>query len=103
MKDKSLFAFAGIWDTIKEGEKEIITFSIITTEPNDLIKPVHDRMPLILHINDAQKWLDTPLIDLLNPYESEKLKMYQISKKINSTKNDGVELIRPITTLDAYS
>jgi putative SOS response-associated peptidase YedK len=54
MKDAELFAFAGLWDSWKDKEtgKALETYTVITTDPNDLMEPIHNRMPVILHRQD---------------------------------------------------
>ncbi len=100
LKNEEPFAFAGIWDDWKkpEGDK-LITFTIITTMANELMKPMHDRMPVILHRTDESKWLDPELIDLdslvtlLIPYPSDLMKAYEVSMIVNSPKNDSPQCI----------
>ena len=59
MKDAELFAFAGLWDSWKDKEtgKALESYTVITTDPNELMKPIHNRMPVILHRQDYDKWL----------------------------------------------
>ena len=79
-KDEPIFSFAGLWETWT-GPKgyPIETCTIITTEPNDLIKPIHHRMPVILHHERYTDWLDTKnknmknLRKILIPYSSEQM------------------------------
>lgn len=74
--------------------------SIIVTESNDLIRPIHDRMPVILHPSDYDTWLDakitTPeeLIPLLKPYPSSEMETYPVSTAVNNPRNDGPDLIK---------
>jgi putative SOS response-associated peptidase YedK len=94
-----MFAFAGIWDSCKNSNGQVIhTFSIITTEPNELVKQVHDRMPAILNKAHEEDWLDEAadkeyLHSMLQPYNSELLKMYPVSSLTNSPKNNYKELL----------
>jgi putative SOS response-associated peptidase YedK len=95
MKDDSLFAFAGIWDRWKSPEGKFIeSCSILTTTPNELIRDVHDRMPVILHRNHYGAWLTAPpseskaLAALLGPYEAELMRRYEVSQLVNSPQND---------------
>lgn len=99
MADDSLFAFAGIWERWKDPEgKWIETCSIITTTPNKLTEDVHDRMPVILHPEDYDLWLDpgfhdaATLTGLLKPYEAEAMKRFEVSTRINSVENDDPDL-----------
>lgn len=95
MKDDSLFAFAGVWDRWKSPEGKVMeSCSILTTCPNELMKDVHDRMPVILHHNHYEVWLAGPaleaknLADLLVPYDSELMKRYEVSPLVNRPQND---------------
>jgi len=94
------FSMAGIWDKWKNPEGEIIhSFSIITTMANPMIGKIHDRMPVILKREDESKWLaptqEKNLMDLLQPYSSDRMKMYPVSRKVNSPKNDIPEITEP--------
>ena len=100
LKNEEPFAFAGIWDDWKKPEGDrLLTFTIITTMSNELMKPIHDRMPVILHRTDESKWLDPELIDLdslvtlLIPYPSDLMKAYEVSTIVNSPKNDSPQCI----------
>lgn len=102
MKDDSPMLFAGIWDHWKSSEgNEIESCTILTTNSNELIKPLHDRMPLILEAGDVNLWLDTQVTDpeklklLLVPYPSEKMGMFPVSEIVNSPRNDNPECILP--------
>lgn len=103
MKDDSLMLFAGIWDHWKPGEgDEIESCSILTTSSNDLIAHLHDRMPVILDIDDIDFWLDphlvqpSPLQSLFRPYPSAKMYMYPVIDIVNSPKNDNPACIERI-------
>ncbi len=94
------FAFAGLWDSWKDKNgQELQSFAIITTEANELMSTIHPRMPVILHARDYDRWLDTeeterlPL-DLLRPFESEAMRMYEANPKVNSIRNNGPEMMR---------
>ena len=93
MKDKKLFTMAGLWESWTRGDKPLHTFTIITTSENEIIKPVHDRMPVILPEANRQIWLDpksneAELKELLVPYDSNKMDSYRVSDVVNSWKND---------------
>jgi putative SOS response-associated peptidase YedK len=88
-----LFCFAGLYHEQ--------TMTIITTEPNETMKPIHNRMPVILHESDYEKWLDekTPVKDLrelLAPFDG-KLATLAVSSHVNSPKHDDPECIEPAT------
>ena len=93
LKDEGIFAFAGLWELWK-GEEKIESFTIIVTDANDFLRPIHDRMPVILEPADYDFWLDgevqsvETLKGLLKPYSSEKMTTYPVSKRVNSPKND---------------
>lgn len=106
--DDSLFAMAGLWDTWQNEKGQTInSFTIITTEPNELMAPIHNRMPVILDKNGSEAWLKTTdensLKNLLKPYPSEKMKAYRVSEKVNAVKNEGPDLILPVGEHDLFS
>lgn len=93
MKDKKPFAMAGLWDVWKKEELSLHTFTIITTENNELMKPIHNRMPVILPKDNQEIWLnpssnEAELKELLVPYDSTKMECYRVSEIVNSWKND---------------
>ena len=96
------FAFAGLWDEWNTGEGVLKTFTIITTTPNELMKPVHNRMPVILKPSDEAKWLDPEITDpreilpLLVPYSSNEMECVRVSFVVNSPRNDVPECIVPV-------
>jgi putative SOS response-associated peptidase YedK len=102
MKDGALFFFAGLWELWRNPEgKELRTVTLITTEPNAVTQPVHDRMPVILQPENRDAWFSssaTPdeLKSLLVPYPAEAMKAEPVSTAVNSARYDGPELINPI-------
>ena len=98
LKKNQLFAFAGLWDNwVNPNTDEIIrTYSIITCEPNNLLKKIHNkkkRMPVILHRNRQQKWIDNNLdkdeiISFLVPYPDEEMEAYTISRLVTSKEKE---------------
>lgn len=103
LKSDELFAMAGIWDTWTSPSGEAIhTCSILTTEPNELMSSIHNRMPVILKREDEKTWVDPSLDDpeklkqLLKPYPDGGLEAYQVSKKVNSPKNKSKEVIEQV-------
>jgi putative SOS response-associated peptidase YedK len=98
LRNNESFAFAGLWDRWVNDGDTVNSFSIITTEANLLVKTIHNRMPVILKREDERKWLDSSsdyngLLDLLQPYDHENMKMYPVSPLVNSIKNNSVELV----------
>ncbi|MFH0988686.1 MAG: SOS response-associated peptidase [bacterium] len=103
MKDESLFMFAGLFSVWKDAEgHELPTFTILTTEPNDLMRPIHNRMPVILPPDQYEPWLDRTNKDIetlkksLVPYAPDKMKAYHISNLVNSPKNDSAECLHTV-------
>jgi putative SOS response-associated peptidase YedK len=103
VNDGQLFAFAGIWDRWKDPNgKAIETCSILTTTPNALTAPVHDRMPVILDPDSYYLWLDPGMKDvaaaseLLKPYDASLMRCYPVSTRINRVANDDAECSAPV-------
>lgn len=95
-----LFAFAGIWDAWKDDQGHWLqSFAIVTTEANEMMSRIHPRMPVILHVRDYDRWMDReeterlPL-DLLRPYESDEMEMYEANPQVNYVRNNGPEMMR---------
>jgi putative SOS response-associated peptidase YedK len=75
------------------------TFAIITTIANELVSAIHDRMPVILHPDDYDRWLsnaEPDPRDLLVPYPAEPMTMWPISTRVNSPANDDPEVLTPV-------
>jgi len=85
-----------------DGAEWIRTCAIITGEPNELVSPIHDRMPVILPQEAWARWLGEEAADrdelqlLLKPYPAERMRTYSISTRVNSVKNDDAGLIEPM-------
>ena len=102
MKDRKPFAFAGLWDSWNGPDgSQIKSCTIITTEPNELMTLLHNRMPVILHPRDYAKWLDpspqTPdqLMPLLKPFPADAMDAYPVTTLVNKPANDIPELVIP--------
>ncbi len=101
MEDEKPFAFAGLWERWERDGEEIRSCTILTTEPNDLLREVHDRMPVILPPEAQATWLDpeirdpAPLLPLLAPYPSGAMTVYPVSRAVNSPSNDGPGCVEP--------
>ena len=99
LKNEEIFSFAGIWETWNKDGKSITSCSIITTEPNELMKKIHIRMPVILSKDKEKDYLNNSpekALKLLKPFNATKMKMYQISDLVNSPKNDSIEVIKEV-------
>ena len=94
------FAFAGLWDSWKDKDgRGLESFAVVTTEANELMSTIHPRMPVILHARDYSRWLDRedgerPPLDLLRPYDSDGMKMYEANPLVNSVRNNGPAMMR---------
>lgn len=102
-KDGKPFAFAGLWARWKDPERgPLDTFTILTTSPSELIRPLHDRMPVILEPKDFDLWLDPAIEDrerlqpLLAPFDSQQMETFPVSRAVNSPANDTAECIEPL-------
>lgn len=102
LKDDDVFAFAGLWERSApdEGAEPIETFTIITTEPNEIARPIHNRMPLIVHQADYSRWLDpgtaiSEVRKLMRPYEADDMEAFAVSPAVNSPKNDDDRCVKP--------
>lgn len=100
MTDKRLFAFAGLWEHWQGPEGKVIeSCTIIVTEANELIAPVHNRMPVILDKSDYDAWLDPSnkaVAPLLKSYPSDEMMTYPVSTMVNSPRNDSAELLERV-------
>lgn len=104
LKDDLPFAFAGLWEIWKSPQgSEIRSCTIITTRPNSLLEPIHNRMPVILPPNAYTLWLATEdlqpaqLNDLLIPYPATDMIAFPVSRLVNSPQTDSLDLIQPIS------
>jgi len=102
LRDGGLFAFAGVYTPPRASEGRRATCAIITTTPNELAAPIHDRMPVILDPDVEAAWLDRGLVDaaalvpLLRPLPADRMAAYPVSALVSSSQNDGPELVEPI-------
>jgi putative SOS response-associated peptidase YedK len=102
MKDGKPYALAGLWERWKDHKAgtELLTFTVITTDPNEVVEQLHDRMPCIIPEKDYDRWLqpsdpDRPPIDLLRPFDADKMTAWKVDKAVGNVKNDSPELIEP--------
>jgi putative SOS response-associated peptidase YedK len=102
MKDRKPFAFAGLWDEWHSPEGSMLrTCTIITTEPNELMSNLHNRMPVILDKKNYAEWLEPApqtrenLIHLIQPFPADRMSAYPVSTLVNVPNNDRIELIAP--------
>jgi putative SOS response-associated peptidase YedK len=110
VNDGGLFAFAGLWDGWKNAEGQWIkTCSILTTTPNVVTATVHDRMPVILSRESYDLWLDPGVTnlqvvsELLKAYDTNSMRSYPVSTRINYVVNDDEQCSRPIESAENQS
>lgn len=103
LKNKRPFAFAGLWESWNPPDgSELLSCTIITTEPNPLVAKLHNRMPVILHESDYPLWLQTDEVELfelqsvLGPYPAEEMSYYPVSKQVNNPANESPDCIKPL-------
>lgn len=104
LKSNRPFGLAGLYDiwTSPEG-KQISTCTIITTEPNELMKPIHNQMAVIISKAQEALWLDPViqderlLLSVLKPYDSREMEAYDVSQIVNSPRNNSPECIKPVS------
>ena len=96
-------AFAGLWERWRSPEgEESESCSIIVTDANELMSPIYERMPVILAPEDWDVWLESETKDaqalqnLLKPYPAEDMKVWSVSTKVNSPRNDSVECLETL-------
>ncbi len=101
--DEPGFCMAGLWETWRQPDgAPLHTCTILTTKANDLLRPIHDRMPVILHREDYERWLTAQpdasagLRDLLSPFPAEAMEAWPVSSLVNSPRNDGPECAEPL-------
>jgi len=101
-EDGDLFAFAGLWAELRRNESDELLHSctIVTTEPNELIRPIHDRMPVVLDPDVEAAWLDPDadtdeLLGLLVPAADDLLVAREVPDLVNDVREDGPALIEP--------
>ena len=94
------YAFAGLWENWQHAEGAALeSFTILTTAPNSLMEPIHNRMPVIVAPQDYERWLDpaAPLpLDLLRPYSAEEMRAWPVSDRVGSVRNNAPELLNEI-------
>ena len=103
LRDGGLFAFAGLYTPPRAGEGQRATCAIVTTTPNELAAPIHDRMPVILDPDVEAAWLDprrvetAALLPLLRALPAERMEAYRVSSLVSSSQNDGPALVERLS------
>jgi putative SOS response-associated peptidase YedK len=103
LTNESLFAFAGLWETWKDKAtgQSLETYTIITTDPNELTERIHNRMPVILKPSDYQRWLQPGdpshlPVDLLRPFPADEMKAWKVGADVGNVRNNRPELVEQI-------
>jgi putative SOS response-associated peptidase YedK len=103
LRDDRPFAFAGLWELWEGPDHSAIeSCTLLTTEANDVVRPIHDRMPVILAPSDYDRWLDPPvsraegLAAMLRPYPSDQMTACAVSPLVNSPANDEPGCVEPV-------
>ena len=103
LKSGEPFAFAGLWETWKDPEGEMVkSCTIITTAANDFLRPIHDRMPVILPRESESFWMDKEIDDplalasVIAPYPDSEMEAFEVSPLVNNTRNKGPEVMSPV-------
>ena len=113
LRDRTPFAFAGIWERwLASDGRPVESCAILTCEPNELVQPVHDRMPVILDRGAHPTWLDlgmdpvTHLTSLLHPFPAEEMQSHPVSPAVNNASHETEECVAPyryVTQQDLFS
>lgn len=104
LRDRGPFGFAGLWERWRDEDgKWLTTCTILTTEPNELVENVHDRMPVIVHPADHELWLSPvakadDLKAVFTPYPADELEMVAVNPRVNSVANDDPECLERVET-----
>lgn len=99
LRNRRWFCFAGLWDSAIINGSEIETFTVLTTEPNDLMAGLHHRMPVILRPQDYGRWLDTQsgdVSDLFEPFETEAMHAWPVGSEVGNVRNNYAGLAEEV-------
>lgn len=103
LRSGDMMALAGVWDVWRGDTEKLFTCAIITTPSNELIEPIHDRMPAILPPEDWDRWLSpqekdpTALLPFLKPYPATEMEAIPVSTVVNSSRHEGADCLAPAT------
>jgi len=105
MRDDSVFAFAGLWASWRApDETKVLSCTILTTEPNEIQSPIHDRMPVVLADKQYDAWLDPTfadteqLLSTCRPFPVDSMQVEAVSRHVNNANNDDPGCIEPAKT-----
>ena len=106
LKSGEPYALAGLWERWRPKDGEALeTFTILTTDANEVLEPIHNRMPVILEPKDYDRWLDAdekaaPHADLLHPYAANQVRAWPVSDRVGNIRNNDASLLYPVDTPD---
>jgi putative SOS response-associated peptidase YedK len=110
LKTRNPYAFAGLWEHWQpKDDAALETFTILTTDPNAIMEPIHNRMPVILEPHDYSRWLDLgdparPPVDLLRPFPAEEMVAWPVGDRVDNVRNNDAQLLEALSpTLDEQS
>ncbi len=100
LKSGEMMAMGGLWESWKVPDGNLLrTVCIITTGPNKLMEPIHDRMPVIIRPENWQEWLSAPAEEvgqLIHPYQAEEMQAWPVSRRVSKTQDDDEELTHKV-------
>jgi putative SOS response-associated peptidase YedK len=104
MRGGKAFAIGGLWESwLDPNGGRLETCTILTTEPNALVAPLHDRMPVIVRREDYDRWLDPATTDpealrsVVTPFDADAMESWPVSTRVNTPANDDAQLLEPVT------
>lgn len=100
MRSGEPYAFAGLWESWQPAEgAPLETFTILTTAPNPLMEPIHNRMPVIVAPEDYDRWLDSsaaPPLELLHPYPAEQMRVWPVGQEVGDVRKNTASLLEEV-------
>jgi putative SOS response-associated peptidase YedK len=102
LKSGEPYALAGLWERWKPKDgAPLETFTVLTTDPNELTEPMHNRMPVILEKKDYERWLEAgdparPPVDLLRPFPAEEMVAWRVNERVGNVRNDDAQLLEEV-------
>lgn len=103
LKSGEPFAFAGLWESWRPKDGESLeTFTILTTDPNEVMEQIHNRMPVLLEPKDYDRWLEAgdptrPPVDLLRPYPAERMRAWPVNDRVGNARNNDPGLLEMVS------
>lgn len=102
LKSGEPYALAGLWESWRPKEGEPLqTFTVLTTDANEVVEPIHNRMPVILEPKDYDRWLQPAAaerlpVDLLRPFPAERMIAWPVSNRVGNVRNNDPDLLAPV-------